>query len=45
VLPKLFIVLELGYQLGFQSGSAPDGTVRFDGTRYLHLGGGLAIGL
>jgi hypothetical protein len=39
-LSKLFVVAELGYQLGFQSNS--DGALR---TRYLHVGIGLAVRL
>jgi hypothetical protein len=44
LLPNLFLVVELGYQAGFQTLDAGNG-LSFDGTRYLHLGGGLAIGL
>ena len=44
LLPNLFLVVDLGYQAGFQSSSTSDGN-SFNGTRYLHLGGGLAIGL
>jgi hypothetical protein len=44
LLPDLFLVIDLGYQVGFQSMTASDGS-SFDGTRYLHLGAGLAIGL
>jgi DNA gyrase inhibitor GyrI len=40
VLPRLFIVSGLGYQMGFQSTSVGDFR-----TRYLHLGAGFAIGL
>ena len=45
VLPRLFVVVDLGYQVGFQSSKSPAADVTFDGTRYLHLGGGLAVGL
>ena len=45
LLPRLFAIVDLGYQYGFQSSTAPGGNSSFDGTRYLHLGGGLAIGL
>jgi len=45
LLPDLFIVIDLGYQLGFQSSSTTDGSTTFDGSRYLHVGGGLAVGL
>ena len=41
LLPRLVLIVDLGYQLGFQSNTGPDGT--FDGTQYLHLGAGLAI--
>ena len=45
VLPKLFVVIDLGYQIGFQSTSDVDGTpIDFD-SRYLHIGAGLAVGL
>lgn len=45
VLPKLFVVIDLGYQIGFQSTTDVDGTqVDFD-SRYLHIGAGLAVGL
>ncbi len=45
VLPKLFVVIDVGYQIGFQSTTDVDGTqVDFD-SRYLHLGAGLAVGL
>ena len=45
LLPRLFAIVDLGYQYGFQSRTNPTDTSSFDGTRYLHLGGGLAIGL
>ena len=45
LLPNLFGVVDLGYQVGFQSSSASVSSTTFDGTNYLHLGGGLAIGL
>lgn len=45
LLPKLFVVVDLGYQLGFQSSSQDNGGTSFDGSRYLHIGGGLAIAL
>jgi hypothetical protein len=45
LLPDLFIVIDLGYQLGFQSSTTADGTATFDGSRYLHIGGGLAVAL
>jgi hypothetical protein len=41
LMSKLLFVIDLGYQLGFQSSSVTTGS--FDGTRYLHLGAGLAI--
>ncbi len=44
LLPNLFLIVDLGYQAGFQTLNYGNGTT-FDGTRYLHLGGGLAIGL
>ena len=40
VLPNLFIISGLGYQMGFQSTS--EGDLH---TRYLHLGAGFAVGL
>jgi len=40
VLPNLFLISDIGYQAGFQSGD--DGDLH---TSYLHLGGGFAIGL
>jgi hypothetical protein len=43
LLPNLFFVVDLGYQLGFQSSTSADGSTTFNGSRYLHLGGGLAI--
>ena len=45
VLPRLFVVVDLGYQAGFQSSTSLASDFTFDGTRYLHLGGGLAVGL
>jgi len=45
VLPKLFLVVDLGYQIGFQSTSDTNGTNVDFTTRYLHLGAGLAVGL
>ncbi len=42
VLPRLLAVIDLGYQLGLQSADIGDTT--FEGTRYLHLGAGLAVG-
>jgi hypothetical protein len=45
LLPRLFAIVELGYQLGFQSSKSMTSDLSFDGSRYLHLGGGLAIGL
>jgi hypothetical protein len=42
VAPRLFAVVDLGYQQGFQSATLP--TSGFDGTSYLHLGAGLAVG-
>jgi hypothetical protein len=44
VLTNLFLIVNLGYQAGFQTNDYGNG-MTFDGTRYLHLGGGLAIGL
>jgi hypothetical protein len=44
LLPDLFAVVDLGYQIGFQSSSIPDGSRSFEGSRYLHLGAGLAVG-
>jgi len=44
LLPNLFLIVDLGYQAGFQTHDYATGAT-FDGTRYLHLGGGLAIGL
>jgi hypothetical protein len=44
VLPKLFLVVDLGYQVGFQSTSDVDGSNVDFTTSYLHLGAGLAIG-
>lgn len=44
LLPNLFLIVDLGYQAGFQAHEYGSGAT-FDGTRYLHLGGGLAIGL
>ncbi len=44
LLPNLFLIVDLGYQAGFQAHDYGSG-LTFDGTRYLHLGGGLAIGL
>ena len=44
LLPNLFLIVDLGYQAGFQTHDNGNGAT-FDGTRYLHLGGGLAIGL
>ncbi len=40
LVPRLFLTVDLGYQVGFQSNS--DGDLH---TRYLHIGAGLAIGL
>jgi hypothetical protein len=51
LLPKLVLVVDLGYQLGFQSSTVSDATSISDGTKvdfhtsYLHLGAGLAVGL
>jgi hypothetical protein len=45
LLPNLFLVVDLGYQLGFQSSTSSDGSTTFDGSRYLHLGAGLAVAL
>jgi hypothetical protein len=47
VLPKLFLVVDLGYQIGWQSavGNGGFGTTDRFSTRYLHVGGGFAIGL
>ena len=42
VLPRLFAIVDLGYQWGFQSASLAD--VTFEGTRYLHLGVGFGVG-
>jgi hypothetical protein len=39
LIPNLFLIVDLGYQAGFQSGSAGDIQ-----TSYLHLGAGLAVG-
>jgi len=44
LLPNLFLIVDLGYQVGFQTLTAADGS-SVDGTRYLHLGAGLAVGL
>lgn len=40
VLPKLFLTVDLGYHVGFQSGA--DGDLK---TRYLHIGAGFAVRL
>jgi hypothetical protein len=40
VLPNLFVIGNLGYQMGFQKAAGDDWN-----TSYLHIGGGLAIGL
>ncbi len=48
LLPKLFWVVDLGYQMGFQSGSVGDDVSQVDAdyhTRYLHVGSGLALRL
>jgi hypothetical protein len=51
LLPKLVLVVDLGYQFGFQSSTVSDAGSISDGskvdfhTRYLHLGAGLAVGL
>ncbi len=45
VLPKLFVVVDLGYQVGLQAATASDGTAGGFSTRFLHVGGGFAIGL
>jgi len=44
LLPDLFAIIDLGYQVGFQSSKSADGTSTFDGSQYLHLGGGFAVG-
>jgi hypothetical protein len=41
VLPRLFAIVDLGYQWGFQSATLAN--VTFQGTRYLHLGAGFAV--
>ena len=43
LLPTLFAIIDLGYQAGFQSGTG-GGMTTFDGSQYLHLGGGFAVG-
>ena len=48
LVPNLFLVVDLGYQFGFQSASVTENGVTTDldlHSRYLHLGGGLAMGL
>jgi uncharacterized protein YgiM (DUF1202 family) len=51
LLPKLVLVVDLGYQFGFQSSTVGDATSLSYGatvdfqTSYLHLGAGLAVGL
>jgi len=44
LLPRLFAVIDLGYQMGFQSRTNAAATFTFEGSQYLHLGGGLAVG-
>jgi hypothetical protein len=47
LIPNLFLVLDLGYQLGFQSAVVSGGPTPIGEdfqSRYLHLGGGFAIG-
>ena len=44
LLPNLFVIVDLGYQVGFQSSQAADSPRTFDGSQYLHLGGGFAVG-
>lgn len=44
LLPRLFAVIDLGYQMGFQSRTNAAATFTFEGSQYLHLGGGLTVG-
>ena len=44
LLPNLFVIADLGYQVGFQSTQAANSSRTFDGSQYLHLGGGFAVG-